>query len=637
MSEEIAGTTPESADPAALSLALAGASREEADAYLRDQRHHIHEQLKQIHLDIWEKWLGVLLRIATLAIGLVVAAGLAAAVWEASRADGTVVDAFSVPPQLEQAGISGQVVATDLTERITSIHDIAQRSSLSSPKEVRQESAEDIKVEIPETGVSLGQAWRYLRRWLGREHHLTGSLRLNGGSQITLTVAMDGRRVVAAGGAATDLDKLEQQAAEQLFADVDPDNIVLYLRAMGRDSEALEMAERCVQIVREPPQLALAYGLWASLTRSVLGDMRLSLARARAGVETDPKIMVGPREMMWADILMGHDEEALQIAQSMRNFREEDQFAQQGQGFHQLLVESAFQRNTLLGDFAQAASEGDCAICPLSQQLMSRSEAYARAHDGSMSRSLAARAMAEHNAPTDRRNARGTYMSRARYFQDVMREDWPAAVASARSYEAQVKADPTLSPAYGAVRLHIQVAPLLAYAVARNGDTAGAEAIIAATPQDCYDCLRIRGAIAAAAKQMSRADGWFARAVALAPSLPAGYSDWGQSMLARGQPDAAIEKFTLANQKGPHFADPLEYWGEALIAKNQSHLALAKFEEANKYAPNWGRLHLKWSEALAYSGKKDEAAKQFARAAQLDLTPSEKSELARSHAAATNP
>ena len=76
-------------------------------------------------------------------------------------------------------------------------------------------------------------------------------------------------------------------------------------------------------------------------------------------------------------------------------------------------------------------------------------------------------------------------------------------------------------------------------------------------------------------------------------------------MLKRGQPDAAIEKFTLANQKGPHFADPSRCWGEALMAENQSRQALKKFEEANKYAPNWGRLHLKWGEALVYSGKPD--------------------------------
>jgi Flp pilus assembly protein TadD len=70
-------------------------------------------------------------------------------------------------------------------------------------------------------------------------------------------------------------------------------------------------------------------------------------------------------------------------------------------------------------------------------------------------------------------------------------------------------------------------------------------------------------------------------------------------------------------------------WGEALMRKNRSDLALAKFEEAAKYAPNWGRLHLKWGEALLWSGDKDGAKKQFAAAATLDMTPSEKSELAR--------
>jgi tetratricopeptide (TPR) repeat protein len=130
-------------------------------------------------------------------------------------------------------------------------------------------------------------------------------------------------------------------------------------------------------------------------------------------------------------------------------------------------------------------------------------------------------------------------------------------------------------------------------------------------------------------KQPGKADYWFARATHDAPSSPIAYHEWGKALLGRGQADAAIAKFTLANQKGPHFADALEGWGEALMAKNQSHKALAKFAETEKYAPNWGRLHLKWGEALAYTGKKDEAKARFARAATLDLTLSEKTELTR--------
>jgi hypothetical protein len=102
----------------------------------------------------------------------------------------------------------------------------------------------------------------------------------------------------------------------------------------------------------------------------------------------------------------------------------------------------------------------------------------------------------------------------------------------------------------------------------------------------------------------------------------------GRALLAR-EGRRAIEKFKLANAKGPHFADPLEGWGETLMTKNQSHLALGKFAEVEKYAPNWGRLHLRWGEALSYARKPDEAKKQFARAAGLDPMPGEKAELSR--------
>ncbi|HWE05831.1 MAG TPA: hypothetical protein VG274_03930, partial [Rhizomicrobium sp.] len=113
------------------------------------------------------------------------------------------------------------------------------------------------------------------------------------------------------------------------------------------------------------------------------------------------------------------------------------------------------------------------------------------------------------------------------------------------------------------------------------------------------------------------------------PSLPFAYTDWGEMLLAKGDYNAAIDKFRDADLKGPHFADPLEMWGEALMAKNRSDLALAKFEEANKYAPNWGRLHLKWGEALMYVGKRDEAKDQFAAAGRLDLSSTDTAELAR--------
>ena len=106
--------------------------------------------------------------------------------------------------------------------------------------------------------------------------------------------------------------------------------------------------------------------------------------------------------------------------------------------------------------------------------------------------------------------------------------------------------------------------------------------------------------------------------------IPFADEKWGRTLLARGQPDAAIAKFTLSNQKGPHFADPLEGWGEALMAKKQPDAALAIKIAGSQL----GAATPVVGQALAEAGRKDEAKTQFDRVAQLDMTAAEKAELA---------
>src|SRR5689334_24487473 len=117
MSEDVERT--EAGDPLAVSLALGGASRTKADAYLDDQRQHIHEQLKQIHLDIFEKWLGVALRLATLCVGIAVATGACVMVRDAAHSNGLLIEPFSVPPDMAEKGLTGQVIASQVQDKLT--------------------------------------------------------------------------------------------------------------------------------------------------------------------------------------------------------------------------------------------------------------------------------------------------------------------------------------------------------------------------------------------------------------------------------------------------------------------------------------------------------------------------------------
>jgi predicted Zn-dependent protease len=104
------------------------------------------------------------------------------------------------------------------------------------------------------------------------------------------------------------------------------------------------------------------------------------------------------------------------------------------------------------------------------------------------------------------------------------------------------------------------------------------------------DCYRFRGDVQDLRGDWSGAQEWYAKAVKLAPSLPAGYYSWGVALTKRGDFVGAAAKLELANQKGPHWADPLKAWGDVLAKQGRPKEALWKYNEALKYAPNWKQL-----------------------------------------------
>jgi tetratricopeptide (TPR) repeat protein len=632
----------EAADPVAVTLALGGASREQADGFLRDQRRltalqisrlkaqdaHFHEEaeLELAHLR-WRRFedrMKGATRLMLVAVGALLLGAVALAMWEASRADGLVVDAFSVPPTFAASGVAADVLADDLTTRLAAIRDFANDHSMARSRNVNQDRTQEIKVEIPDTGISLTQAWRYLKLWLGHERRLTGNLRDLGDGKVALTVALDGADAFVLQGAAKDLDNLEDQAAEKIFAGVDPINNVLYLSAKGRPADALAAAAHLAQAATTPPEMSDAYALWANETHYQTGDLALAMARARIAIAKDPKTTTSHMELMNLFTALGHDEEAFAQAGEMAGKRKEDEPAwRTSDAVAYVKLEASNLRSTTSGDFQQALLL-PCysrSLCSMLGADLKRAEYPARLHDIKLSRALSADAAAA--GTTD-----PVQEQRTRYFTAVAEQDWPAALASAQGYVHAIQAT-RYAPRLRNIMAATQAMPLLAYALARTGDMAAAHRAIDGTPIDCYLCLDMRGNIDALQHDWGGAQTWFARAVSASPSSVFAYADWGSMLLSQGKPDAAIAQFKLANRCGPHFADALEGWGEALMAKNQSHLALAKFAEANKYAPNWGRLHLKWGEALSFAGKPDAAKAEFARAAALDLTPSEKSELAK--------
>jgi Tfp pilus assembly protein PilF len=650
MSEEAAG--PESVpggsragvDPFAAAMALGGASREEArefltnqNALVADQRRMLHLQMEDLreenslklsHLRIrrFSDYAKMALEVSVGLLMLALVAGVSLMVWNAAHADGLIVDSFSVPPDLAARGLTGEVVAGQLLDQVRVVMVPPPNSNfVSQGQSISDSWTGNIKVEIPDTGISLGELYRFLRKWFGHETEVGGAV-VRRPEGLALTVRV-GAASATYSGPEADLDRIVVKAAEYVAETSNPNLYASLLSNLPapRLAEAQMIFERVINDAEATAyQRARAMNGLSIVYVQNKGNILAGAALLRQARETDPTYTLGYTNGVLRETTIGHPEAALTLIPQALHLLDTQSAYWTARARAQTRAGVQGAKAALAGDFAgqteimRAAAAESRAGTNYVGQLTTMALSQAQQHDGS------AIAAFKRLPPSIASNGLANRVANALQAEAAL-EHWPAVVA------AEPAAEQTIIRARNDVRderlLASRLFPWLALAKAKTGDIAGAEAVIRTTPGDCYDCVRVRGKIAREAKAWGQADYWFARAVHDAPSIPFANEDWGRSLLARGKPDEAIAQFDLANQKGPHFADPLEGWGEALMAKNQSHLAVAKFKEADKYAPNWGRLHLKWGEALVYAGKKDEAKSQFARAGQLDLTPSEKSEL----------
>jgi tetratricopeptide (TPR) repeat protein len=632
---------------AAEALALGAASREKANRFLDEQTRVAQAQIELIHLqaedlrreDRLRHWslrvhhvsdvLKLAFELAAAVVVAAIAAVIGAAVWSAAHDHSLVIEAFAVPADMAANGLSGQVVATQVQDRLAWMQDhtdtIRQASSYAN------NWANDVKVQIPDTGVSIGEFYRYLTGWLGNQTHITGEV-WRDGNRIAVSVRSGSEAAHVFTGAPSDLPALVTRAAEDVYWRTQPYRYAVFLGGQGRSAEAAR-ALQALALNGPAEEKPWAYSRW-SVQLANDGDVKGAFEKERIAAALDPDLPHVWGNLAGDEAGFGHDEAALhdnERAIALLDSPKAQQLAAYavnadriGDRMIDAEARGDFQRAAALAPELHAAP--DYSNSRVAAEMMLSAD-LASDHDVAASRRIDPQAASETGA-VEKAAANDVIFDMpplSSFLRAAMLDDWNGA----RDDLTALERSPPAQEAGAKPLLPVLTWPRIAYADARLGDFAAADALIAKTPRDCYLCVRMRGNIAAAEKNWRGADYWFADAVKQGPSLPFAYADWGEMLLGKGDYAGAIAKFEIANQKGPHFADPLEMWGEALMAQNRSDLALAKFMDANRYAPHWGRLHLKWGEALVYADKNDEAKKQFALASALDLSPADRAELAR--------
>jgi tetratricopeptide (TPR) repeat protein len=619
----------------AASQILPAASRAKADAFIDKQNALADLQIEDLtrenairHWSLRVRHVSDVLKLGfELAIAFIVialAVGLGMVIWQATQADGLVIDSIAVPAPMAQTGLTGEVIANKLLDQLTIMQN--QTDSIRAASSFAHDWTNDIKVEIPDTGVSLGQVVRFLNGWLGHQIHLSGEL-YQTPEGIALTLRLDNDPGKTFEGKADDLNDIIARASETVYARAQPYRYSVYLGEQGRFAAAYK---QLVSLAASGPQ---SEHVWTDIGLAVLcanrGDEEKVRAYVADGLKANPNLANLYAISAGADAIAGHDEDRLQDSRR-------GEALLKGAGAHELnpaavpnfLQSAGAFQFAIRGDYRDALETIVSTAGGLdSENVVANSGFFAAgAHDIALMRHLSAELDQMRADPSPLNSAIPDSAQNLGYLSLGL-ADWRGAIAhfedtAAAAHKIAVDSKGWIAPYF----FTTQVLPYEAYAYARLGNFAKADAILNKLPQDCDVCMRYRGQVEALRHNWGAAAHWFALVSTRSPDIPFADTDWGAMLMAKGDLDGAIAKFESANQKGPHFADPLEMWGEALMRKNRSDLALAKFEEAAKYAPNWGRLHLKWGEALWWSSDKDGARKQFAIAATRDPTPSEEAE-----------
>jgi tetratricopeptide (TPR) repeat protein len=551
---------------------------------LRVQKEHLKgEYAARLHLlqgqarEVDLRRLGLRLRVGfqlfVVLVACIIGIGLAIMIRDAITSRRVVIEPFHAPPGLASRGIDGAVLAGGLLDELGRLQD-ATRSSASA-RDLSGAWTSNIKLDVPETGVSIGEISRVLRERFGHDVHVNGDLIETPAGGVALTVRGNGVPPQSFEGSATDLAKLTVEAAEYVYSKSQPARWAYYLQNAGRFQEAIAFCRTELNSASKDDRPYLL-NVWANTINTTGGSPREALALFRAALRLKPDYWAGYTNIMNTLWILGDEEGAWRTGQDLRK-------AAGGRPGRALDL-YYLNWDTLtwnLGVWLTATTvdaESNAGVgTGGSTAGTSIADIHARLHDPEAAE-LALKTTRED--PHDPSIGALTHFVRGRLAAEA--RDAATAVTEMEAFGATYQ-DPAVAsnlPGY-----NCWIAP--AEEAAGHPDKADAVLMAAGTFVDCY---RFRADILESRGDWVRAQGAYAAAVALAPDLPASHYSWGVALLNHGNLNDAAAKLKDANRCGPHWADPLKAWADVLVKQGHAKEALAKYDEALKYAPNWAAL-----------------------------------------------
>jgi tetratricopeptide (TPR) repeat protein len=530
-------------------------------AHLRHQSHLLRGQR-----------LGQTLRIGfQLFVALVATAigiGILGMLREALTARSVVIDPFDSPPALAANGVNGRVLASGLLDVLTRIQ-AANRSS-ADHRALANAWTNEISIEVPETGLSIGQIQRILRSHLGHDQRIEGDLVTTAKGGLALTVRGTGVLPRTFTDEAGDLDRLVTAAGEYVYSQSQPGLWAWYLGDKGRNDEAIRFSEEAYATAEagERPYLLNAWGN-ALITRGGEASLKEALPLYREAVRLKPDYWVALYNIMEMLNNLGDEQGVVPVGERM--FK-----AAGGRPGH--ADENMYQYWDVLTWNLQALRAGFVA-----DMESHGGTGSVTGGSGAESLNVAQIDVQLHDLEAAEAGLRTTRVdphSSADVALQALAKGLLAAEAG--DHVTAAREMDRLQAAYADSAVSTNLTPSICSAppiFEAAGQPAKADAALAAVGKLTFvDCRRFKADILDRRGDWAGAQQWYAKAVELAPGLPAGYYSWGLALARHGDLIGAAAKLADASRRGPYWADPLKAWGDVLATQGRTKDALAKYD-----------------------------------------------------------
>lgn len=507
--------------------------------------------------------------LAATAIGV----GAAVMIHDAVTSRQVVIEPFDLSPNVAARVPSGKIIAAGVLDELSRLQD-ATRSSIAA-RGLAGAWANNLKLEVPEAGVSIGEVSRLLEARFGHDVHIDGDLTEAPTGGLELTVRGNGVPPKTFSGPATGLDRLTVDAAEYVYSKSQPERWAAYLIDQNRFAEAIAFSRYAVASAL-PEERGGLLSRWALALESSGGSVREALALYRAAIKLQPELWNAHSDIQNDLMILGDEEGAWKAGEQMRSAAG----GRPGRAAERNYTNWDYLTSNLLPWLTGLVADADAnaGVGTLATSVgPSIADIEVRLHDPE------AADLSLKTTKEDPRDIGGVALAhhvRGRLAAEA--GDTDLALAEMEAF-AKTYADPAVSTNYPGY--HCWVAP--AEAAAGHPDKADAFLKTAGTYVDCY---RFRADILDGRGDWPGAQKAYAEAVALAPDLPAAYFSWGVALAKHDDVANAEAKFEAANRRGPHWADPLKAWGDVLVKQRKVREARAKYDEALRFAPNWRQL-----------------------------------------------